>query len=330
MSSQTVSSPRDANSVPALLGTSSADNSTPVKVYADPVTHRLLVSSVSAGIASINGDSTSAQLLVVGTAGTDFAIVDNGTGTHTFNLPTASASNRGALSSADWSTFNGKQASGNYITALTGDVTASGPGSVAATLATVNSNVGTFGSATATSVVTVNGKGLVTAASNTTITPAVGSITGLGTGVATFLATPSSSNLASAITDETGSGALVFGTNPTIAKPVLNATNPTAQTYTPSAAGTATLDLSLANQHYITMPAGNITIALSSDTNNQIFYVTITQDAIGSRTVTWFTTIRWAGGTPPTLTTTASKRDAFIFARTGSGTYDGFVVGQNI
>lgn len=71
--------------------------------------------------------------------------------------------------------------------ALTGDATASA-GSNALTLATVNSNVGTFGSATQASVVTVNGKGLVTAASNATVTPAVGSITGLGTGVATALA----------------------------------------------------------------------------------------------------------------------------------------------
>lgn len=60
-------------------------------------------------IISINADTTVAQLLVTGTAGTDFAIADNGTGTHTFNLPTASATNRGALSSSDWSTFNAKQ-----------------------------------------------------------------------------------------------------------------------------------------------------------------------------------------------------------------------------
>jgi len=100
---------------------------------------------------------------------------------------TASGSQAGCLSSTDWSTFNGKQAAGNYITALTGDVTASGPGSVAATLATVNTNVGSFGSATQTGTFTVNGKGLITATSNTTVTPAVGSITGLGTGVATAL-----------------------------------------------------------------------------------------------------------------------------------------------
>lgn len=132
------------------------------------------------------------------------------------------------------------------------------------------------------------------------------------------------------VSDKTGTGKVVLDTNPTIAKPVINATNPTAQTYSPAVAGTATLDLSLSNQHYITMPAGNATIALSNDTSNQIFYVTITQDGVGSRTVTWFTTIKWAGGSAPTLTTTANKRDAFIFVRTGTGTYDGFIVGQNI
>lgn len=104
----------------------------------------------------------------------------------------------------------------------------------------------------------------------------------------------------------------------------------TAQTYTPSAATTATLDLALSNQQYITMPAGNITIAVSNGTNNQIFIVSVTQDSVGSRLVTWFSTIRWAGGSPPTLTTTANKRDIFQFIRTGSGTYDGLILGQNI
>lgn len=44
----------------------------------------------------------------------------------------------------------------------------------------------------------------------------IGDLSGTGTGVNTFLTTPTSANLASAVTDETGSGALVFGTSPTI------------------------------------------------------------------------------------------------------------------
>ena len=104
----------------------------------------------------------------------------------------------------------------------------------------------------------------------------------------------------------------------------------TVTSYTPDAAATATLDLSLGNVHSITMPAGNITIAISNETAGQFFAVEITQDATGSRTVTWFTTIRWADGSAPTLTTTASKRDAFAFRVTGTDTYDGFVIGQAI
>lgn len=50
-------------------------------------------------------------------------------------LQPANTSFPGVLTAADWNTFNGKQAAGSYITALTGDVTASGPGSAAATIA---------------------------------------------------------------------------------------------------------------------------------------------------------------------------------------------------
>lgn len=56
---------------------------------------------------------------------------------------------------------------------------------------------------------------------NCTGLPVSTGVSGLGTGVATFLATPSSANLASAVTDETGSGALVFATSPTLVTPAL-------------------------------------------------------------------------------------------------------------
>lgn len=104
---------------------------------------------------------------IVGLSGTNTGDVTIGTANglslagQALSLQLSTTSLTGALSSTDWNTFNGKQAAGNYITALTGDVTAAGPGSSAATLATVNSNVGTFANAS----VTVNAKGLVTAVS---------------------------------------------------------------------------------------------------------------------------------------------------------------------
>jgi len=79
----------------------------------------------------------------------------------------------------------------------------------------------TYGSATATPVFAVNAQGQITSVTNTTITPAIGNVTGLGANVATWLATPTSANLAAAVSDETGSGALVFATSPTLVTPAL-------------------------------------------------------------------------------------------------------------
>jgi hypothetical protein len=66
------------------------------------------------GITAINSLTGASQTIVTGTSGTDFAVSSVGT-THTLNLPTASATNRGVLSSTDWSTFNGKQNALGYI-----------------------------------------------------------------------------------------------------------------------------------------------------------------------------------------------------------------------
>lgn len=93
----------------------------------------------------------------------------------------------------------------------------SGLGTNVATALAVN--VGTAGSPV------VNG-GVLGTPSSGTLTNATGlpiatGVSGLGTGVATFLATPSSANLATAVTDETGTGALVFATSPTLVTPAL-------------------------------------------------------------------------------------------------------------
>lgn len=104
------------------------------KASADDFIVLSAVATTVAGITSLNALTASVQTLATGTSGTDFAI-SSATSTHTFNLPVASGTNTGKLSNTDWTTFNNKQAAGNYITALTSDVTASGPGSVAATIA---------------------------------------------------------------------------------------------------------------------------------------------------------------------------------------------------
>ncbi len=262
-----------------------------------------------------SGTVTSVAALTLGTTGTDLtSSVANGTTTPviTLNVPSASASNRGALLAADWSTFNAKQST---ITFGTGVQTAlgvnigsagapvlfNGAGGTPSSLALANATgltvpggglgVATLGAngvvigqgaspvhvtaaGTSGQVLTSNGAGVdptfqtlsgsgtVTSVSftgglisvaNPTTTPALtvagtsGGIpyfsgaatwassaalaanalvigggagaapatTTTGTGILTFLGTPSSANLAAAVTDETGSGALVFAASPT-------------------------------------------------------------------------------------------------------------------
>jgi hypothetical protein len=66
-----------------------------------------VITTFTTGLNALNGLTAQVQNFATGTSGTDFGIT-SATDTHTFNLPTASATNRGALSSGDWTTFNGK------------------------------------------------------------------------------------------------------------------------------------------------------------------------------------------------------------------------------
>lgn len=99
----------------------------------------------------------------------------------------------------------------------------------------------------------------------------------LGTGVATFLATPSSANLATAVTDETGSGLLVFATSPSLTTPVLG---------TPTSGNLANCTADGTNAvGFLTIPqnaqTGSYTLVLA-DSGKSIFHAT----AAGAATYT--------------------------------------------
>ena len=138
----------------------------------------------STGVLSANGVDltgnlgtvTSVAALTLGTIGTDLtSTVATGTTTPviTLNVPTASASNRGALSSADWTTFNNKQPAGSYLTASTGVTTfagnstgltptaaTSGAITLGGTLNVANGGTGTTTAFTAGSVVFAGASGV--------------------------------------------------------------------------------------------------------------------------------------------------------------------------
>jgi hypothetical protein len=92
---------------------------------------------------------------------------------------------------------------------------------------------------------------------------------------------------------------------------------------------TVTFDLDIYKKHRVTL-GGNRTLALSNASAGDVFIISLIQDAVGGRTVTWFSTIQWADGVTPTLTTTADKADVFGFIQIATNTYYGFIVGQNL
>jgi hypothetical protein len=84
------------------------------------------------------------------------------------------------------------------------------------------------------------------------------------------------------------------------------------------------------DRHQVVL-GGNRTLALANVINGQKLELLLTQDGTGSRTVTWFSGIKWAGGSAPTLTTGANKSDLFAIEVLNSVTpaYLGYVIGQN-
>jgi len=170
------------------------------------------------GAHSVTFTATGTTSLTLPTSGTVTALGNTSTGSGDIVLatsPTLVTPNLGTPSAATLTNATGLPVS----TGISGFGTG-----VAAALGV---NIGSAGAPV------VNGGALGTPSSGTltncTGYPA-GSISGLGSGVATWLATPSSSNLRAAVTDETGSGSLVFATSPTLVTPDLG--TPSAATLT--------------------------------------------------------------------------------------------------
>ena len=132
---------------------------------------------------------------------------------------------------------------------------------------------------------------------NCTGLPVSTGISGLGAGVATFLATPSSANLAAAVTGETGSGALVFATSPTLVTPVLGVATATS-----------------VNKMAITAPATSSTLAIA---DGKTFTVNHSLTLAGTDTTTM---------TFPATSATIARTDA-AQTFTGNQTFSGASIG---
>jgi hypothetical protein len=88
-----------------------------------------------------------------------------------------------------------------------------------------------------------------------------------------------------------------------------------------------TIDLAGGSVQILTL-TGNCTFTFPTATAGQSFILLLKQDGTGGRTVTWPASVEWPGATAPTITSTASKMDKFVFTAADSNWY-GSVAGQS-
>jgi len=102
----------------------------------------------------------------------------------------------------------------------------------------------------------------------------------------------------------------------------------TEEVFSSTPTSTITLDLANGSVQIITL-GGNITYTFPTPVAGKSLTLIQKQDGTGSRTVTWPASVKWPAGTAPTITSTASKADKFIFTAIDSSSWLGSVAGQN-
>ena len=263
------------------------------------------------GITAINSLTGAVQTMAAGTSGTDFAVSSVGT-THTLNLPSSSAINRGALTAADWTTFNNK-----------------GIGSVTSVALTVPSAFSVTGSPiTSSGTLAITGVGLgsqyIDGTGALQAFPSVGSgtVTSVAATVPTFLSVSGSPittsgtlavtlsgtalpvlNGGTGVTTSTGSGDTVLSISPTLVTPILGSASATALTFTSTAVSGLTINrLTTAQRQALTPVMGDVVYDTTIGTTctytgtfwqySKEYYVTsnVTTTTILASTITGLTT----------------------------------------
>ena len=295
--------------------------------------------------------------------------------TNTISIPVATTATNGYLNSTDWNTFNNKQTlitasntTNKYwngyksFVSLTTDSIAEGTTNKFYTDAKARTSIsfvaGSGSYSSTTGVITIpnntnqltNGAGFLSTITSTDLplidltTKVTGTLpvanggtglTSIGTGVASFLATPTSANLITAMSDETGTGALVFANTPTLVSPVLGAATATSIVASDSisskryilntqqvvtAATSINFDLKLSNLFQVTLTSA--TVITFTNPSIGTYLIKFTQDGTGGRKVT-FPTLnwKWAGGVLPNLTSTVNKTDIVTVIYDGTTFY---------
>lgn len=256
---------RDENNVPTLIASSNVDGFTPVRVYADPVTHRLLVDSAGGGSGTVTSVSVVTNQGVSGsvaTATTTPAItlsLGALTGVTSFNGLVVTA-NTGAITTGSWAATAiplSKGGTGADLSAIVKGGIISGTGAATVGITTVGADgtvlsadaasaggvkwIAAAGSGTVTTVSVVSANGFAGTVANATTTPAITISTSINSPVLAGNGTA----ISAATTTGTGSTVVLQGT-PTLTTPVLGVATATS-----------------INKMAITAPASSSTLAVA-------------------------------------------------------------------
>ena len=158
-------------------------------------------------------------------------------------------------------------------------------------------------------------------------------VSNLGSGVSDFLQAPSSSNLRAALTDETGTGAAVFESDPSLIRPTLALPfigGYTEANFTISSAGASqVLDLASYTIFIVTLTSGTpCTFTMptgASAVAGKSFSIYLRQPSTGTFTAATFTNVRWTNGITPTITAQLGKMDILSFISDGVRWYGSLI-----
>jgi hypothetical protein len=90
----------------------------------------------------------------------------------------------------------------------------------------------------------------------------------------------------------------------------------------------ATVNWNTASGNIATLTlGGNRTMAAPTGLTAKTYILVVNQDATGSRTITWNSVFKWAGGAAPVLSTTANAKDVFSFFSDGTNLYGSYLRG---